>query len=893
MAKELALPYKRFDMSEYSSREATTDLCGANDVYKGADEGQLTKFVKENPECLLLFDEIEKAHLSVIHLFLQILDAGTLCDANTKKTVSFKNTIIIFTSNAGKRLYEESENDDFSLVTKKAIINALKKDVDPTTGIPFFPAAICSRFATGNVVMFNRMTAHNLRSICRSEMLRNAKKFTDTFGVEVEIDERVYAALLFAEGATVDARTIRAKAEAFFNGEIYELTRLLGSDKVKATMSGLDKITISVDMDRTEASIRKLFMAGTDTKCLLFASKERCTAIKASVPYMNMICVDNATDASLAIKESNIDFIVIDVSCGMEIKDGQALNVDDVDSDARIFFKSLVARGSSLPIYMMEYGDIKVTDEEKASFASQGVRNFIRFDGSNSFAEAIDEIADTINQQNAMITLARESKIARYETAQFISADGKSADIKIFDVDPITVVEADDGDTLLSASAVPDITFDMIIGSDGAKKEMAFFVNALKNPRSFAENGFRAPKGILMYGPPGTGKTMLAKAMAHEAGVAFIATEGNKFLDKYVGVGANRIHEIFRTARKYAPAILFIDEIDAIGRERKGVGEGSGDTHADILTALLAEMDGFVNDPKRPVFVLAATNFDITPGTPKSLDEALMRRFDRLIYVDLPDSKARLKFLQMKTKGKIFNVTEKGLEGIASRSFGMSLAKLDSVLELAMRNAMMAGKTKVTDDVLEEAFEIYRSGDEKKWDSSLIERVARHESGHAFLCWLSGETPSYLTIVARGNHGGYMQHADNEGKYLSTRDELLANIRTSLGGRAAEIVYYGKDNGISTGASGDLASATAIAEHIICDYGMSDEFGLAVISPAARHSGDLSVSIRSKVNEILREQMEKTVEIITQNRAKMDRLVETLLAKNSLNAHEIEAILKD
>ena len=189
---------------------------------------------------------------------------------------------------------------------------------------------------------------------------------------------------------------------------------------------------------------------------------------------------------------------------------------------------------------------------------------------------------------------------------------------------------------------------------------------------------------------------------------------------------------------------------------------------------------------------------------------------------------------------------------------GMSLAELESVLELALRTAIRSGDFKVTDDILEEAFETFNSGEEKVWDISQLERVARHEAGHAFICWHSGECPSYLTIVARGDHGGYMQHADNEGKAIYTKDELLAKIRTSLGGRASEIVYYGEKDGISTGASGDLEHATATARNLLCRYGMSEEFGLGVVRET---DTAMSPAVRDGVNGILKEQMELLIQI--------------------------------
>ncbi len=293
--------------------------------------------------------------------------------------------------------------------------------------------------------------------------------------------------------------------------------------------------------------------------------------------------------------------------------------------------------------------------------------------------------------------------------------------------------------------------------------------------------------------------------------------------------------------------------------------------------------------------MLAATNFDVEPGSDKSLDPALMRRFDRRVYIDLPNKEDRIRFLKMKVgKNRALDISKAQIENIALRATGMSLAELDSVIELALRSAIREGSTTVNDAILEEAFETFNSGEVKKWDVSQLERVARHEAGHALLCWLSGEKPSYLTVVARGNHGGYMQRAEREGKAIYTKEELLARIRTALGGRAAEIVYYGERDGISTGASGDLASATSIAQQIVCHYGMDDAFGLAVVEGAVAANGAMSIEVRASINRILKEQMNEAVKLISENKDKIDSLVEELMSKNHLNGAEIErAITKD
>lgn len=891
-AEALKMPFMRFDMSEYADKEANIEFCGSDKVYKNAKAGNVTSFVAANPKSVLLFDEIEKANICVIHLFLQMLDAGRLRDNYSDEEVSFSDAIIIITTNAGKQLYEESESGDFSGVSRKVIVRALQKDINPVSGVPYFPSAICSRFASGNVVMFNRISAHDLRTIAKKEIERHAGNLEKETGIKLQIDDRVYTALLFSEGSTVDARTIRSRAETFFNDELYELLRLIASDKVKSSIDNIEKICVSVDLSHTKAGISELFASAEKAKVLVFACDETVARCREKVPSFEFIGTKDTKDAVEKIKSQNIDFVLLDMRCGASTASLDSLNIEDVESPARDFFKFIREQKNGLPVYLLEQRNAAFSEEEKVSFMRQGVRGVLRIArGKDSFADQLTAIAMNLHQQASMAKLAKENKLISFGTAQTISKNGKNAEIRLFDFEMNIAVDSEDAKNVLSAVSKPDVRFDDVIGARDAKKELTYFVEYLKNPKKYIGTGVKAPKGVILYGPPGTGKTMLAKAMAHEADVTFIAAEGNQFLKKFVGEGSEKVHELFKTARKYAPSILFIDEIDAIAKERKG-GANAGSNGEETLTAFLTEMDGFVNDPSKPVFVLAATNFDVEPGSDKSLDPALMRRFDRRVYIDLPGKEDRIRFLKMKiAKNHALDISEDQIGNIAMRATGMSLAELDSVVELALRSAIREGSTVVNDAILEEAFETFNSGEVKKWDESQLLRVARHEAGHAFLCWLSGETPSYLTIVARGNHGGYMQHAEQEGKAIYTKDELLSRIRTSLGGRAAEIAYYGEKDGISTGASGDLASATNVAQQIVCTYGMDDEFGLAVVYGSAAENGAMSVEVRASVNRILKEQMDEAVRLVAENKDKIDSLVDELLSKNHLNGKEIESAI--
>ena len=884
-AEKLSLPFMRFDMSEYADKEANLEFCGSDKVYKNAKSGNVTGFVSEHPKCILLFDEVEKAHLCVIHLFLQMLDAGRLRDNYTDEEVSFKDAIIIFTTNAGKQLYESESDGDFSSLSRKVVLKALRNDINPLSGSSYFPAALCSRFASGNVIMFNHIMAHDLRHIAKKEILRSASNFSKNAGVSVDIDEKVYTALLFSEGGNADARMIKSRAESFFNGEIYELLRLVASDKVQTSISDLTKIEFVTEIDESSEAYN-LFFGEEKLTALVFGSDKTVRNCKKVCKDVEIISAKTVDEAKNIISHKDICVILIDLSYG---KRGSVkyLNIEDQESVSADMFDYLTKLGQSLPVYVLETSAYSLTEEEKMSLFKEGARDVVRLD--DKIGNALKQICVNVYQQQNMNLLAKTNKVVSFTTAQTVSKNGKKATIKLIDFDMAAAVDAEDSCGFVTKNNKPDVDFDDIIGAQDAKSELKYFAEYLRSPKKFAAAGVKMPKGALLYGPPGTGKTMLAKALAAQSGVTFIYTEGNKFLKKYVGEGPEKVHDLFRSARKYAPTIVFIDEIDAIAKERHGderVAAGE-----ETLTALLAEMDGFNVDSTKPVFVLAATNFDVAPGSPRSLDQALVRRFDRRIYVDLPTDEERKQFMLRKcAKNAMFDIGEQDIDNLAVRTVGMSLSDLDSIFEFALRQALRAELNKVKADILDEAFETYVNGEKKNWSEAEVERVARHEAGHAFLCWQSREIPSYLTIVARSDHGGYMQHDSTEKKTIYTKDELLSRIRVALGGRAAEIVCYGECGGVSTGASGDLVSATAIAERIVCSYGMVDECGLAVSDPRTLRSGDVAKEVRKAVNKLLSEQMAQAIEKIRANKDMLDVLSNELMQKSHLSANEISEL---
>ncbi len=880
-AKALGLPFCRFDMSEYADKEANIEFCGSDKVYKNGKAGNVTSFVAEHPKCVLLFDEVEKAHINVIHLFLQILDAGRIRDNYTDEEVSFSKAILIFTTNAGRTLYEDPSIVNLAILPRKQILNSLSKDINPATSAPLFPQAICSRFASGNVLMFNRLGAHNLLQIVEREFYKAANAFTKKTGVQFDIDKNVLYALLFAEGGNVDARTIRGRTANFFSQELFELFRLITSDSKSLELEKVKKIEWKVDLPQ-DKKVKSLFADLDEPEVLVFASGKVEQSVKTNGDGLRLHFASDVESAKEILFDNDISLILCDVQCGLRGERKNVLNLEDANS-AGCDFLAYATENIHTPLYVLAENAGDISSEETLSFVRMGARGVVEVNREGtSFAIDVKNKCNVANQHNKLLELARANKILSFKTAQNVSDNGATAIITLFDCQLGIAPDAEDKDSIVSGVSRPTARFADVVGAEDAKSELQYFVDYLKDPVSYMRKGVRSPRGVLLYGPPGTGKTMLAKAMAGESDVTFIVADGNSFLKRFVGEGAEKVHELFRTARKYAPSILFVDEIDAIAKDR-GSGD-AGSVASDVLTAFLTEIDGFKAQPDKPVFVLAATNYEIDPQYKNSIDPALVRRFDRAILIDLPTKADRAKYIRIRAEAdKNVQLSDEEIENIAIRSTGMSLANLETVFEFALRNAIKSKDFVVDDACFENAFETYLSGAEKKWDEKELISTARHEAGHAFVCWLSGETPSYLTIVARGSHGGYMQHGDSEKKATYTREELLSRIRCALAGRAAEIVYNGPEGGLTTGASGDLNSATATAERMICNYGMYEDFGLS--------TGKADDEVRKFVNKILAEQLNKAIELISANREAMDALVNALLDKNQLKGNEIDDVL--
>ena len=445
------------------------------------------------------------------------------------------------------------------------------------------------------------------------------------------------------------------------------------------------------------------------------------------------------------------------------------------------------------------------------------------------------------------------------------------------------------------------VTFEDVAGADEVKEELTEIVDFLKNPKKFNEIGAKIPKGVLLFGSPGTGKTLLARAVAGEAGVPFFSISGSDFVEMFVGVGASRVRDLFEQAKKNAPCIVFIDEIDAVGRQR-GAGLGGGhDEREQTLNQLLVEMDGF--NPNEGIIIVAATN------RPDILDPALLRpgRFDRQIVVDSPDVKGREEILKVHAKGKPLD-TDVDLEVLARRTPGFTGADLANLMNEAALLSARFGKKTIGMRELEDSIERVIAGPEKK--SKVISEkekrlVSYHEAGHALVGYLLPNTDPVhkVSIIPRGRAGGYTLLLPKEDRYYMTRSMLLDQVVMLLGGRVAEDVVLKE---ISTGAQNDLERATGTVRRMIMEYGMSEELGPLTlghkqdspflgrdINRDRNYSEEVAFTIDKEVRKMIDQSYGKAKALLTEHRATLDRVAQVLMEKETIEANEFAEIMKE
>lgn len=869
IADTLNIPYKRFDMSGYVDQHTVTELTGNSTLYKDSKPGVLTKFVKEHPRCVLLFDEIEKACKEVILLFLQILDEGKCNDKHYDKDINFQNTIVILTTNAGKQLYQDAENENLTLLPDTVIIDALKKDTYPGSKVPFFPPEIISRMSSHTVIMFNHLRADAILKIIKKDLDKQLKLLKEEYGYDIEDkDGKLAATVLYSMGSSMDARNATVLAGKLIDSALLSFLTLTEEKMGLDWCNSIRKIIWKHDFSGTTDEIWQFYSGEKCCVIAVFGQVKEIPDKRLTENNVQIKATTNLEEFMQILRKENVILTAIDYECGMEEKENN-LSIVNIRTEGSKVFSNIRKEYGDIPVYIL-YGDkgYSYSPREKRELFHRGTFGFIH---REKIQIELPNCYTAICFQKTMETLSLRHQRLTYDLRNELDEKQKSGRIVFCNFKLEPVVEAEDKDLLLSADMQPNTHWDDICVSEKIKDELNHFINFLKNPKKYIQAGFRIPKGVLMYGPPGTGKTSLARVVATESGVSFLEIGADVLSNK----GADEVRRVFRTARKYAPAVLFIDEVDAIGTDRQ-LTNGNA-----TLNALLTEMDGFKKINDKPIFIMAATNLK------KQIDHALERRFDIAFEIGLPNAEGRkwmLKRLIREQYSDMFDVSDEEIDSIVHRSENHSFADIENMIQTALREAFRAGKL-VDDILLDEAFESIHGEARKVSSLETMKRTAYHESGHALIQLSHNRIPDYMSIVARGQFGGYVT-SSSSGEYF-TKESLLEKICECLGGRAAEMVC---GYGITPGAATDLQQATELATWMVCSLGMyEEEVGLAVISQEKLAYNE---KVKNLINQILSEQLQRAKIIINDNRDALERLVKTVMdsEKKYLTKKEIEAV---
>lgn len=851
------------DMSEYSSNIANCMFNGEH-----GSPAIVTSFVRNNPDGILVFDEIEKAHINTIHLFLQILDEAKLMDYRLNKEVSFKNNIIIMTTNAGKQLYSDTTVCDLSRTPKNVILDGLRKDVNPQTMEPYFPECITTRMANGRVILFNHLEPFSLHSIVKKVIETQLSLFKKSTGIEVECDIDVLAALiLYCGGGVSDARSLTGLAKGIIVKELQEMIIQLYNNSPEA-VNTVKKIQISVDT--SDENVGNLFENKEKSYAVILSDIDE-NSIKESFEKINTD-VEVITDVDKFQKRIRgvADYVLVDPRFMVSQMYATPNDIEDFDSVGMSMFDYMLSDFPEIPVYVLN-----TRPEENVRYDTllgRGAKGVITYTLSDkhSFEEEIRKLAFESSMNTSVYSLGRSGKILTYNCAQYV-IDSETAVISFEKLQLKSALMSGDGTMVAQKGDNNNIMFSDVVGCKDAKETLMEFKKALDNPRTIAASGKKMPKGVLLYGPPGTGKTLLAKAMANECKATFFPVSATSFLGSYVGETEKNIRTLFEKARKYAPSIIFIDEIDAIARRRTG---GSTTVHYETaLNELLTQMDGFKTDNKRPVFVFAATNYELEGDGPRVLDSAFVRRFDSKILIPLPDTDERYEFLvkSLERHGIHFGEDhEKILRNMAERTAGMSNADLEMMNSQFIREL---GDNEPDRTVYLDTLDSYRFGSIKEMDDSDVIQTACHEAGHALICRLCGETPTFLTIVSRGNYGGFMEAAgEKSGSY--TYEDLTNRICRSLAGRVAEIEMFGESKGMNTGASSDIQHARYYVKKILEDFAMGKRL----------YEGEIT----EEAEELIQTQFARTKQMVHEHRDVLERLAKELFKRKSLDKAQLE-----
>ena len=895
--------FRRFDMGSFAGHQNFEQLVGTESYYTKSAAGTLTGFVHDNPRAVILFDEIEKAHENTLTALLAVLDKGELVDKNLQKAVDFRGCWFIFTTNLGREVFDSPNAT--GILRAAGTWRALAFDIlgsarrrenlgDEEKGAAL-PPELVSRLAKGGAVVFSRLSTPDYLQLMRRTIERETaaiRKATSLPTPQIGVDEQAALLLLLSHLPNLDARQVVARTSAWIGQlerEAFEVCRKQLLQSCPETFS----IQVQCGEDATrwlDEQLRdlRLHIVLVDDDDYLVAHLERLGG-----PFSGRVVRTTREDETVeVVQRYEADLVFLDLSIG---QDSRSTTVEAALS----ILKALRTRFPDLPVWL--YSE---NPEARKGFDAViprilrdgGARGFLpcHFDRENTvLAEDFLSRIGSIVKETAYGQLVRQGRRSHlsYHFDVEHHLEGTVVKATLTRVQAAVVVGTQDRLSAIQFAGIPKERFSAVVGLSRAKRRLQQVVQWLREPGTLAPFGITPPRGFLLAGPPGTGKTLLAKAVAGEANLPFLAVSASELQSKWVGESEKRVRELFRLAREYAPAVVFIDEIDAVGQRR--ADDGAGGFRNSLLNQLLASMDGFV-DGSRPVFVLAATNHR------ELLDPALLRpgRFDEVIPINLPNAAAREDFFRLRLRS--VSVQEPvDVRKLVSLTAGLSPAELDRVVREGAYSAAAVGRATLTEDDLLAAVRLVRFGAVQEGVVVKVEErrlVAYHEAGHtiAHLCLFPEVPVDYLSIVPTEEGAlGFLASAHDENTHLRTRSDVEAKLAVLLAGREAELLAAGSPDHGTSGASSDIREASRLAWLAVACWGLDEQIGPVAISafPEEARSA-LSAEATARAKHWLSAASTRGRQLLEANRQQFEALAQELLEKESLDEEDIRAFLK-